>query len=400
MIGSSENSGSAEDERTIGAASLLPDWVPPKLPGREEEITTIARNFRGMFNKGTLAGISTILLVLGGPGQGKTAMVRYSLRKLLEIAESRNLNLCGDYENCWMPRSASAILGRVIQNVIGSEAKTRGVSTEELGDMLQKYLIEEDAHLLLALDDINALSVSDLNSFFILQEEYGGESRISLILISRPTEWYMFTELNTRINEIFTIYPYRTDQVTQIITYRARLAFASGELEPGVIDLIADMSYQHQNLRLGIELMARSAEKAKKSLPITTEDIRRVKAQIYPELRTEVIRSMHVHELLSLLAVARRLLSRGFAHVTIDEAFRYYKTTCDEWQEESKGESSFRGYLNTLKSLGVLGIIVSATGRKKRGVRARISLNDLPTKIVIERIEQELTEVLGASFSE
>src|SRR3990172_2107537 len=167
MIGSSENSGSAEDERTIGAASLLPDWVPPKLPGREEEITTIARNFRGMFNKGTLAGISTILLVLGGPGQGKTAMVRYSLRKLLEIAESRNLNLCGDYENCWMPRSASAILGRVIQNVIGSEAKTRGVSTEELGDMLQKYLIEEDAHLLLALDDINDLSVSDLNSFFI-----------------------------------------------------------------------------------------------------------------------------------------------------------------------------------------------------------------------------------------
>ena len=51
---------------------------------------------------------------------------------------------------------------------------------------------------------------------------------------------------------------------------------------------------------------------------------------------------------------------------------------------------SFRGYLNTLKNLGLINIVVSATGRKKRGVRARISLNDIPASVVIERVDEQL----------
>ena len=197
--------------------------------------------------------------------------------------------------------------------------------------------------------------------------------------------------MNSRINEILTLYPYTAQETFEIIRYRGNLAFKEESVEPGIYDIVAEIAYESHNMRMGIELLARAGEYASKSdQMITSEIIRTIKSKVYPELRTEVLNSLHQHELLTLIGIARRLTNKGFIHTTIVDGYRYYKMATEEWGENPKGESSFRGYLNTLRDLGLINIVVSATGRKKRGVRARISMNDIPASIVIERVNEQL----------
>ncbi|MFW9930485.1 MAG: Cdc6/Cdc18 family protein [Candidatus Thorarchaeota archaeon] len=377
------------NEDKFGAITLEPEYIPVSLLHRKEELRSIARNFRSLLSK---TNFSTIILVLGGPGYGKTALVRFTLRRIAEIAENRQILLFSNYQNCWLNRTSSSILANVTEDILGPEVKTRGISSEEIGIILKTFLLENKAHLILVLDDVNALTTEDLNTFFILQEQYGIDSRISLILISRPTEWNILaSSLNTRINEIITLYPYSSSEILSIINYRGNLAFKPQSVEPDVYDLVADIADQSHNLRMGIELLARAGEYAiEKNKVITTEIIRNIKSKIYPELRKEVLESLHQHELLALLGIARRLTNKGFIHTTIVDGYRYYKMAAEEWGQEPKGESSFRGYLNTLKTLGLINIVVTATGRKKRGVRARISMNDIPASIVIDRVGEQL----------
>ena len=384
------------NKKYLGAMTLDPAFIPDHLPHRDVDLQFIARNFQPLFRLKKLNSISTIITVLGGPGYGKTAMVRFAVQRLLQLAEKKGLSIIGDYQNCWLTRSASSILGKVIQNQINIEQKVRGISAEELGGILKNYLIEEDLHLILTLDDVNALTSDDLNSFFVLQEEFGSQSRISLILISRPTEWHLLaTTLNTRIDEILTVYPYTLFETIDIVRYRGNLAFRPGTVEEGVYDMIAEIAHQHHNMRYAIELMARAGEKAdeEQSKSITPEHIRSVKAIVYPELRTEILESMQMHELLALLAVARRLKNKSFIHTTIGDSFRYYKAAAEEWGEEPKRESSFRGYLRSLQNLGIINIVITASGRKKRGVRGRISLNDVPASVIIEKVENQLVKI-------
>lgn len=390
FINNVETNNEAPEE--LGAATLKHNFIPNSLKYREKEINSLAKNFRSLFSKSNL---SSTITVLGGPGYGKTSVVRFTVRRILEIAEGRNINLLANYNNCWTYRSASAILANIIDQVIGPKIKTKGISTEELVTVLRNYLNEEKAHLILILDDVNALTSEDINTFFILQEENRYDSRISIILISRPTEWNILaTNLNSRINEIITLYPYSASETLEIIKFRANLAFTKGAVDPNVFEIIADLSYETHNMRMGIELLSRGGDfAAKNNTIITPEIIREIRSKVFPELRVEVLESLHQHELLTLLGIAKRLTNKGFIHTTIVEGYRYYKISSEEWGESPKGESSFRGYLNTLKNLGLINIVVSATGRKKRGVKARISMNDIPTSVVIERVNEQLFQI-------
>ena len=370
--------------------TLDPTFVPEQLLHRQNEIKVLARNFRGLF-RDSLAGNSTIVAVLGGPGQGKTALATFTLKRLLEIAKSRNIRILGGYINCWTYRTATAILSQITQSIIGTDTKTRGISAEELADILRTYFNEQNAHLILILDDINAIPPEDINSFFALQEQYN-DSRISFILISRPTEWHMIMPyLNTRINENLTLYPYRAEDTLDIVKYRVNLAFEPNALEEGVIDLVATICYENQNIRMGMELLLQAGGQAeKKQKFVSTEDIRSARSLIYPELRTEVLQSLQKHELLTLLGIARRLSSRGFTRTTLAEGYTYYCRVAEEWGENSNGMNSFRIYLTTLKNLGLINISVTAIRRRKRGVRGKITINDVPAMIVVERTVEQL----------
>ncbi|MHA2364881.1 MAG: Cdc6/Cdc18 family protein [Candidatus Hodarchaeales archaeon] len=381
----------------VSHQNLLPNYVPPDLPHRSEEIKAIASNFRGLFNKkdrNSLKGKSTNICILGSPGIGKTAISRHLMENLIRIGSKKKLNILGSYANCWQHRSYSAVLSSVFQN-LDIPAATKGFSVEEqVAEILMPFLSENDAHLLLTLDEVNALSREDLNSLFAVTEEFSEHSRISIILVSRPTEWHIVAvDLNPRITEEIILYPYNFQQLKEILEYRASLALKPTAYDNEIIELITEIAFQDHNVRLGLEILFRAGqlvEAEQNTTMIDSETVRRVKSIVFPELRSEVLDELKIHELLTLLGIGRRLVNQKFSTINLKDAHRYYRIACVERGEKPNQESTFRGYIATLKSLGLISVVVSPTGRGKRGIRARISIIDIPASIIIERVEEQL----------
>ena len=66
---------------------LSPDYLPPQLIGRKNEITDLARIFKPLDSK----GYPSNALVLGYPGSGKTVVTKFLLSKLMERLENEKI---------------------------------------------------------------------------------------------------------------------------------------------------------------------------------------------------------------------------------------------------------------------------------------------------------------------
>lgn len=384
--------------------SLQPEYLPPELPFRINEMKALAANYKFYFepkivlkNLKSNQNLNTMLLVLGGPGQGKTSLVKLTVKEITNIAKQKNLNILSSYQNCWKYRSLVAVIGSVFED-LGIDGVKKGISLEEqVSQFLIPFLAENETHLILILDEINSLNTSEVNSLFSLTDllpNLETNSLISIVLISRPTEWQLLVspDLNQRITETIVLFPYEIHQIKEILKYRASLALKEGSYDDEILQMISEITFADQNVRLGLEILLKSALTAenKNLKEIEPDLIREAKKETFPELRAEILAELKIHELLTLLGVARRLSNKSFTTLNIKDAFRFYKNAAIEWGEEPKKESSFRSNLISLKDLGLLNLQVSPTGRGKRGVRARISITDIPISIIIERVEDQL----------
>ncbi|MHA2339894.1 MAG: Cdc6/Cdc18 family protein [Candidatus Hodarchaeales archaeon] len=360
----------------VDETTLFHGFVPPKLPFRENEVSRIAQNFRPLFQKfDSNSGISANIGVIGSAGIGKTASVRYTIKKLIETAKSHKMNVLADYRNC-------------LVNI-------RGFGNEEAIDILIRRLNSEDAYLILILDEVTSLPENDIEAFLHMTDEFGAHHRLFVILISRPTEWNMMLlpEISQRISDVIKFEPYKTEEVKKILEYRADLALKSTAYNEDLLQMIAEISASTKNLRHGIEILHRAGRIADRMgvSEIDPEMIREAKVSVYPELRPEILYDLGKHELLALLGITRILLSKSYTAVTLQESFNAYHTVVEEYNEEKKNSEEFTIFLDNLEMLGLISSVGSKRNRTKGNSKTRITINDVPAQILKERIEDQLT---------
>ncbi len=125
---------------------------------------------------------------------------------------------------------------------------------------------------------------------------------------------------------------------------------------------------------------------------INPEYIRAAKADVYPELRRDVLEELRLQELLTALGIARKLAIKGITSTTIEDGYESYVVTCEEYDHELRSKSSFRSALETLHKVGILGKSVGPIEKGKRGRRAKITTFDIPATVLVERIENILSK--------
>ena len=385
--------------------SLLPESLPPELPFRENEMRALASNYKIFFErkqKNLSKNLSTVVLILGGPGQGKTTLAKMTTDFIIELAHKYSVNLISSYQSCWRHRTLIGTISSVFQD-LNLEAVKKGISLDEqISGKLLPYLEENDLHLLLLLDEVNRLTGDEINSLFSLIEldnKKSNKTYISMIFISRPTEWQILLtpDLNQKITDTISLYPYTDEELYSIISYRMSLALNPTAYDEEIISLVRDLMQADQNLRLGLEIIYRAGKiaESKKLDQIELENVRTAKNLSFPELRSDILQELKIHELLSLLGIGRRLLHKKFTTLSIKDAYRYYKISCGEYFEEAKKESSFRTYLKNLHNLGLINQIVAPSGRGRRGIKARISIIDVPVNLIVERVEDQIKNLYG-----
>ncbi len=378
-----------------GEKTLNQSYIPIDLKFREDNIRRLSQSFRPLFlseNKG-IEGFSTNIALTGPAGVGKTVTARYTVDHLQTMAERYNIKLYTDYKNCWTTRTKTSILRSFLRDQFG--IASRGFSDEESTDILIRRLNSEQAYLILILDEVSVLPQKDVRGFIHLPEEFGAEHRISIIMISRPTEWKvtLSSMVSQRIADVIQFHPYALEETRRILEYRAHLAFKTTALSEDILEMIAEISNQTKNLRHGIEILYRTGRAADQQRldELNPELVRKAKNDVYPELRADILEELKTHELCAALSIARRLHHKGITATTIEHSFKNYQIICEEWGLRPNAEAAFRNYLSTLEAIGILGKVTKGV-KGRKGVRARLTIHDVPAAVLIERIEVFLSQ--------
>ncbi|MFW9997809.1 MAG: Cdc6/Cdc18 family protein [Candidatus Odinarchaeota archaeon] len=379
-----------KDERT-----LAQHYVPPDLPHRKEEKLTILGNFRSLLKQrprttdGTTA-FSCNIVVLGQAGIGKTATVKHTTEILKEITGKEGIRLIVSYVDCHTNRTLNSILAYIMRENFG--INTRGLRAEEVISDLKEQLSRKDIYLVLILDEVHILKNPDIEVFLHLTDWLSG--RISLILISRVAEWTSIVDsnINQRILDTLKFKPYNKEAMYSIFEFRVALAFNDDTVSEGIIDMVVSIAEKTQNIRHGIETLYRAGKIAdrKKSKKIYPEYIREAKGSVFPEIHPRILRELKDHELYTALAIARHLENQNLVGMTIWLAYRCYQSIAEQLEVVPKCESAFRDYIDALYRFGLIGKLSSKRNRSRGNAGLMITIQDVPAKILKERIEEFL----------
>ncbi len=373
------------------------NYVPPRLPHRETQLNLLDQFFR--FAIETPGKMTQRVLILGKIGTGKTVLSQHFGLNLMKEAKERTINLNYVHVNC---RECKGSLFMILQRTILKfypRFPRRGYSAEEVLQALMQILDEENAYLILVLDELEALIRSEgsdpiYNLTRIQEERFKAPQRLSLICILRQPEYLEKLDPSARSTlqrNVIHLEEYSQPQLEDILNDRVNLAFRQGAVAPQTMNLIAESACSEGgNARYAIELLWRAGKYADASemREVSPECIRKAAVSVYPVVRKDTIPSLGLHERLFLLGVARHFKHAETAYMSMGEAEDAYAIVCEEYGEERRGHTQLWKYVKELSVSGIIETKISGEGQ--RGKTTLISLPQVPAS----DLEHELSKTL------
>ncbi|MFX1315716.1 MAG: Cdc6/Cdc18 family protein [Promethearchaeota archaeon] len=371
------------------ASSLDQSYVPEKLYCRDEAVKSLIYNFRRIVEESEQPSIN--FLLTGKGGVGKTVTARYFGRNFKSIAIERDVNLFIEYYNCINFNSKSKIIRHLLSRY--THGSGRGFSDDEALKLILSQLIRQKGYILLIIDEVFRLKPEEILAFLDIAETFGHQNaKLSLILISRTQDWMRVeTErILSRLNQKIELKPYKYDEAKQILSYRSELAFKENVIDDDLLEMIAEIVKEHENMRHGIEILRNSGLYCDKEglERLTPEIVREASNEVYPTFRGDTIDFLRDQELLALYGIVRALMNTDESYTLVDDAYDEYQVICENYAIEPHVKMSFRKYVRHLDELK---IIVSKTVRieeAQRGRHKEIRLLDIPAVKLAELLEE------------
>ncbi|MEA3166168.1 MAG: archaeal cell division control protein 6, partial [Thermoplasmata archaeon] len=270
----------------------------------------------------------------------------------------------------------------------------RGFSVGEMLRDLKRTLDRKGSHLLVILDEVDALLKSEGSSLVYDLTRFNSEAGpawtgVSVVMISQenvlglldPAALSTFKQTNA-----YEFKPYESQTLESIVQQRVELAFVPGAVEGDTVCLVADIvAAQSGNARLAIEILQKAGRMAddEGKQQVGPEEVRAAKAYSHDYITTSKLQQMPQHPLLVLLALARRL-KKGDAYATTGSVEQSYKVACEEFGEEPRAHTQFWKYLKQLEGAGFL--LSRLSGKGQAGTTQLLSIPDAPAKAVEEQV--------------
>jgi archaeal cell division control protein 6 len=375
------------------------NYIPQKLPHRETQHRLLMEFFNFILR--CPEKMTQRVILTGDVGTGKTALAQHFGANISSEANKRGIKFRFVHINCREYRgSLSPILHRAV-TVFRPNYPARGYGAEEILSTLMQVLDEENAHMILTLDEFDSLIEKEgsdaVYKLTRLQEmRQGKPQRLSFIFIMRDLkaiEQLDESAKSTLQRSIIHLERYGKPQLIDILNDRVAMSFEYGAVPEDVVDLIAELAFTETgNARFGIELLWRAGKyaDAQDAGYVEPECVRMAVSSIIPGLRRSELSGLGLHEKLFLLAVARYFKENEQAYVSLSEVEKAYAVACEEYGETPNGHTQIWNYTQYLSKLGVLKAEVSTA--ETRGRTTRLSLPTIP----VGELEKELTVSLQA----
>jgi cell division control protein 6 len=370
------------------------NYVPHKLPHREAEMRLLMEFFG--FTLQAPEKMTQRAIIVGDVGTGKTVLSQRFGNEMTNEAVKLGINLHYVHVNCREYRGSLFLILHHTASIFHPNFPSRGYSAEELLRMLLQILDDENAYVILALDEFESLVERECSEAVYkltrLQETRQNKpQRLSLVCILRNLRIIDKLDSSTRSSlqsNIVNLEKYSKQQLMDILNYRVSLAFKPLTVPEETVSLIAELaSSESGNARFGIELLWRSGKyaDAENLDSVTPEFVRKAISSIIPTMRKNELAPLSFHEKLFLLGIARVFKENQKACVSLVDAGQAYSVVCEEFNVKPHTHTQLWKYLKTLSALGILKAEVSATDS-----RGRSTLIYLP-KIPAYELERELS---------
>jgi len=373
------------------------NYVPYKLLHRETEMRLLMEFFS--FELRAPEKMAQRVIIAGDVGTGKTVLAQRFGNEISNEAIKLRTNLRYIHVNCREYRGSLFLILHRIVSIFHPNFPSRGYSAEELLGILIQILDDENAYVIVALDEFESLieregseAVYELTR---LQETRQNlPQRLSLICILRNFKVIDRLDLSTRSSlqsNVINLEKYSEQQLRDIINDRVSLAFKASSVSEETISLIAEVaSSESGNARFGIELLWRSGKYADADNleMLTPECVRKAVSSIISAMRKDELIPLSFHEKLFLMGIARAFVENQKAYISLADAEQAYSVVCEEFNVKSHSHTQLWKYLKTLSALGILRTRVSTTNS-----RGRSTLVYLPNIPAFE-LEKELKAIL------
>jgi cell division control protein 6 len=354
---------------------VRPSYMPEILPHREKEINDLASVLVPALREETPSNV----FIYGKTGTGKTAVVKFVGKELLNkgIQTGKNVNFI--YINCEIVDTQYRLLQNIANHFIdewNDHVPFTGWPTDEVYNKVKAMIDREKSVTVIVLDEVDKLkgdealySLSRVNSDL-------KNARVSVIGISNDLKFTDFLDPRVKSSlgeENMVFNPYDADQLQDILRNRVEIAFKPDTIDDDVIPLCAALSAQeHGDARRALDLLRVSAELAERTqaVKVSRHHVKKAQNKIEIDRIIEVVRTLPNQSkliLYSIILIDKQNKKAGQTQaMTTGEVYEVYKELCKRARYSCLTQRRTADLISELDMLGIINARVISKGRHGR----------------------------------
>jgi len=366
--------------------ALSPDFVPDRLPFREDQIRQVAQILAPVLHGSKPSN----LLLYGKTGTGKTAVARHVVERLGAQGSSKRITT--SYVNSRISGTEYRTLAKIAESLPIADDKRIPGTGLSIGTVLERIfesIRADGAQLILVLDEIDYL-VNSYGDDILYQFTRAGENVDpgSFTIVGISNDLKFKDELDPRVlsslgEEELVFPPYTTEELRAILTARADLAFKPGSVPDATLSLCAALAgSEHGDARRAVDLLRVAGEIAEREgvHKVSEDCIRKASERVESNRIEDALRSLPIQNKLILLTASR--FPKG---TNTGDLYLAYEVLSRRLGIESLTQRRVSGILAELDLLGLVEAAVVSKGRRGRTKRIALRIQtDVLSKVISE----------------